>query len=421
MRAITVEGLGKRYALEHLQGQRGYTTFRDALVHGLKNLGRGLRKPRGGQPHTEEFWALRDIDFEIREGEKVGIIGRNGAGKSTLLKLLSRIIEPTAGRIRMRGRMASLLEVGTGFHPELTGRENIFFNGVILGMSRAQIRARFDEIVAFAEIEKFLDTPVKHYSSGMYVRLGFAVAAHIEPEILILDEVLAVGDVQFQKKCLGKMEEIGREGRTILFVSHNMGAMLQFTERAALLDRGRLINFAPTADCVAQYLKLNEQYHEARDLPGLVPWLRVEHFALERADQVRPFNEALRFQLRLELRQPVKDLLLAIHLSNTVAARLLLARVRFDFLAEGRHSLCLELADHRLLPGTYFVQLNARRGDELVFRGDQIISLDLLLEDDGRDALLSPLLTRQNNQFGCYCPLRIVANQASEARNDRLP
>jgi lipopolysaccharide transport system ATP-binding protein len=421
MAAISVEGLGKRYALEHLQGRRGYATFRGALAEGVARLGRRLTGRFEAAAKTEEFWALRNIDLKIGAGERVGIIGRNGAGKSTLLKLLSRIVEPTEGRIRIRGRMASLLEVGTGFHPELTGRENIFFNGVILGMSRAEIRARFDEIVAFAEVERFLDTPVKHYSSGMYVRLGFAVAAHLDPEILILDEVLAVGDAQFQKKCLGKMEEIGRQGRTVLFVSHNMGAMLQFTERAALLDRGRLVAFTPTADCVARYLKLNEEAHQARDLPGLVPWLRVERFALEGATRARRFNETLRFRICLDLQRPVKNLLLALHLGNTVGARLLLARGGCDWLPAGRHVLSLELADHRLLPGTYFVQLNMRQGEDLVFRKDQIIALDLLLEDDGGDRLLSPLLTRQNNQFGCYCPLRVAVADGPGAEHDHLP
>src|SRR5206468_1748317 len=187
----------------------------------FRRFRRGVQTPTSG---TEDFWALKDVSFEVKQGEVLGIIGRNGAGKSTLLKILSRITEPTEGRVRLRGRVASLLEVGTGFHPELTGRENIFLNGVILGMSRAEIARKFDEVVAFAEIEKFLDTPVKHYSSGMYVRLAFAVAAHLEPEILILDEVLAVGDAEFQKKCLGKMEQVSRGGRSVLFVSHNMAA-----------------------------------------------------------------------------------------------------------------------------------------------------------------------------------------------------
>ena len=200
---------------------------------------RGRQVVQGDE--IEEFWALKDVSFEVKQGEVVGIIGRNGAGKSTLLKILSRITEPTAGRVTLRGRVASLLEVGTGFHPELTGRENIYLNGAILGMTRAEIRRKFDEIVAFAEVEKFLDTPVKRYSTGMYVRLAFAVAAHLEPEILIVDEVLAVGDAEFQKKCLGKMDEVSRrDGRTVLFVSHNMGAIERLSSRALLMRDGRL-------------------------------------------------------------------------------------------------------------------------------------------------------------------------------------
>ena len=194
-----------------------------------------------GKKSKEEFWALKDVSFEINQGDRVGIIGRNGAGKSTLLKILSRITEPTSGRIRIKGRVASLLEVGTGFHPELTGRENIFLNGAILGMNRMEIRKKFDEIVAFAEIEKFLDTPVKRYSSGMYVRLAFAVAAHMEPEILVVDEVLAVGDAQFQKKCLGKMEQVStNEGRTVLFVSHNMGVVAQLCQTGIRISNGQI-------------------------------------------------------------------------------------------------------------------------------------------------------------------------------------
>ena len=203
---------------------------------------------------TEEFWALRDVNLEVKQGEVVGIIGRNGAGKSTLLKILSRITEPTAGRIHLKGRVASLLEVGTGFHPELTGRENIFLNGAILGMSRSEIKRKFDEIVAFADIEKFLDTPVKRYSSGMYVRLAFAVAAHLEPEILIVDEVLAVGDAEFQRKCLGKMSEVAHGGRTVLFVSHNMASLLALCNRGVLLDKGRKQSEGPIGEAIDHYL-----------------------------------------------------------------------------------------------------------------------------------------------------------------------
>ena len=205
-------------------------------------------------PAFEEFWALNDVSFEVNRGDRVGIIGRNGAGKSTLLKILSRITEPTRGSIRIKGRVASLLEVGTGFHPELTGRENIFLNGAILGMSKVEIQNKFDEIVAFAEVEKFLDTPVKRYSSGMYVRLAFAVAAHLEPEILIVDEVLAVGDAQFQKKCLGKMDKVGKEGRTVLFVSHQMGMISQLCSRAFMLEKGNLVHAGEVDHVIAAYL-----------------------------------------------------------------------------------------------------------------------------------------------------------------------
>ncbi|HVS35440.1 MAG TPA: ABC transporter ATP-binding protein, partial [Gemmataceae bacterium] len=220
---VRVEGLGKRYQIARRRER--HDTLRDALTAGVRGLGRrlgGMFRGRSESENDETFWALQDVSFEVKRGEVLGLIGRNGAGKSTLLKLLSRITEPTTGRLALRGRVASLLEVGTGFHPELTGRENIYLNGAILGMKRAEITKKFDEIVAFAEIEQFLDTPVKRYSSGMYTRLAFSVAAHLEPEILIVDEVLAVGDAEFQKKCLGKMGQVAEGGRTVLFVSHNI-------------------------------------------------------------------------------------------------------------------------------------------------------------------------------------------------------
>ncbi|MBD2654464.1 ABC transporter ATP-binding protein [Synechocystis sp. FACHB-383] len=236
---IRVENLGKKYVIGH-QKQERYTALRDVLAEKAGSLGQIFsRNGHREDPTHEDFWALKDVSFEIKQGDRVGIIGRNGAGKSTLLKILSRITEPTEGRISINGRVASLLEVGTGFHPELTGRENIYLNGAILGMSKREIRRKFDEIVDFAEVEKFLDTPVKRYSSGMYVRLAFAVAAHLEPEILVVDEVLAVGDAQFQNKCLGKMEDVAeKEGRTVLFVSHNLQAVRRLTHSCILLERG---------------------------------------------------------------------------------------------------------------------------------------------------------------------------------------
>lgn len=242
--AIKVENLGKKYVIKHSKEQ-GEDTFREVVVDATKRVATSLNPFTSSSKDSvhstkEDFWALKDINFTINKGDKVGIIGRNGAGKSTLLKVLSRITEPTTGKIHINGRIASLLEVGTGFHPELSGRENIYLNGAILGMSRKEIKSKFDEIVAFAEIEKFLDTPVKRYSSGMYVRLAFSVAAHLEPEILVVDEVLAVGDVEFQKKCLGKMKDVSKEGRTILFVSHNMNAIEQLCNKAMLLDNGHV-------------------------------------------------------------------------------------------------------------------------------------------------------------------------------------
>jgi lipopolysaccharide transport system ATP-binding protein len=241
---IRVEGLGKKYHLRHqANGQPRYQALRDILMDGARTVARRMRRPfaaRKGQTR-EEFWALTDVSFEVTPGEVVGIIGRNGAGKSTLLKLLSRITEPTTGRVTLGGRVASLLEVGTGFHAELTGRENIYLNGAILGMTRAEIRRKFDEIVAFAEVEKFLDTAVKHYSTGMYMRLAFAVAANLESDVLVVDEVLAVGDAEFQKKCFAQMQKVSRSGRTTLFVSHNMASMRQICQRGLVLDAGRLI------------------------------------------------------------------------------------------------------------------------------------------------------------------------------------
>ena len=265
---ISVENVGKRYTLRHKSKGARYRTLRESLtlaaIAPFKAMGKKFRASGGlngsnGATHPsakdsiEHFWALNDVSFQVKQGEVIGIIGRNGAGKSTLLKILSRITEPTQGRIRIKGRVASLLEVGTGFHPELTGRENIFLNGAILGMSRAEIKAKFGEIVAFAEVERFLDTPVKRFSSGMYVRLAFAVAAHLEPEILIIDEVLAVGDGEFQKKCLGKMHDVATGGRTILFVSHNMTAIRNLCDRAMVLNKGHLELVADVHDAIGAY------------------------------------------------------------------------------------------------------------------------------------------------------------------------
>jgi lipopolysaccharide transport system ATP-binding protein len=256
---IRAEGLGKKYVIGHEVQREKYVALRDVLASTIRNTWRTTKDLLRGRQvvagdTTEEFWALKDVNFEISRGDIVGIIGRNGAGKTTLLKILSRITDPTEGRVTIEGRVASLLEVGTGFHPELTGRENIFLNGTILGMTRTEIKQRFDEIVTFAEVERFLDTPVKRYSSGMYVRLAFAVAAHLEPEILIVDEVLAVGDIEFQKKCIGKMSNVAKGGRTVLFVSHNMSAVQALCHRSIYLNDGSIVDEGATPRIVSKYL-----------------------------------------------------------------------------------------------------------------------------------------------------------------------
>ncbi|MBI5007630.1 MAG: ABC transporter ATP-binding protein [Nitrosomonadales bacterium] len=293
---ISVENLSKKYVIDH-QKQGRHTSLRDALTEGAKHLTDKFLHPFSATengPSHEDFWALKDVSFDIQQGDRVGIIGRNGAGKSTLLKILSRITEPTSGRVSIKGRVASLLEVGTGFHPELTGRENIFLNGAILGMSKAEIRKRFDEIVAFAEVERFLDTPVKRYSSGMYVRLAFAVAAHLEPEILIVDEVLAVGDAQFQKKCLGKMQDVSAQERTILFVSHSMAAISNLCTKAIYLDSGRVRSIGNTEAAISAYLKLGAESAQTdlrnrkdRTGNGLIRFLSFE---LRSCDTNEPLN-----------------------------------------------------------------------------------------------------------------------------------
>jgi lipopolysaccharide transport system ATP-binding protein len=260
---IRLEDIGKRYRIGATPG--GYQTLRDAIAS-------AVTARRGSTPEVREtIWALRSISFEVERGQVLGIIGRNGAGKSTLLKLLSRVTEPTEGQAMIHGRVGSLLEVGTGFHPELTGRENVYLNGAILGMKRAEIDRKFDEIIAFSEVERFVDTPVKRYSSGMYLRLAFAVAAHLEPEILVIDEVLAVGDAEFQRKCLGKMSDVAHEGRTVLFVSHNMSAILRLTEQCLVLDQGRIARQGPTPEAVDYYMTSGDVAAGERHWPAEAP------------------------------------------------------------------------------------------------------------------------------------------------------
>jgi lipopolysaccharide transport system ATP-binding protein len=303
--AVYLEGISKQY---RIGGRRAkYKTLRDTLtdafVSPFRRAGGLLHGQTRGAPELRQtIWAVKDVSFEVRHGEVVGVIGRNGAGKSTLLKVLSRITEPTAGFGEIHGRVGSLLEVGTGFHPELTGRENIFLNGAILGMRRAEIKGKFDQIVAFAEVEKFIDTPVKHYSSGMYLRLAFAVAAHLEPEILLVDEVLAVGDASFQRKCLNKMQDVGQQGRTVLFVSHNMPAITRLCERTILLDEGRVLQDGPSQQVVGAYLNSGLGTTAAREWRELA---KAPGNDIVRLCAVRVRTEGGQITDAIDIRQPV--------------------------------------------------------------------------------------------------------------------
>lgn len=360
---IRAEGLGKKYLIGHQAERERYTALRDVLTRTAKGLARsaadllrGRQLVSGGE--VEEFWALKDVSFEIKRGEVAGIIGRNGAGKSTLLKILSRITEPSKGRVEIKGRVATLLEVGTGFHPELTGRENIYLNGAILGMTRAEIKRKFDEIVAFAEVETFLDTPVKRYSSGMYVRLAFAVAAHLEPEILVVDEVLAVGDAEFQKKCLGKMRAVASHGRTVLFVSHSMQAVSALCDRALLLARGQLAEAGSVDRIIGTYLS-------ATGGPDGGRWVRSPTVPIELAgfEELRLTlngdqpNLKLHCIIGLRVKNKCANALLAVDISGAIGTRIMQALPSVTpFLPNvpGYHELALEIALPPLIPGTYF-------------------------------------------------------------------
>ena len=366
---IKVENLSKKYIIRHQQAQQ-YTALRDVIADGVKSIGRRLT---GGKQDSllgstkEEFWALKDVSFEVKQGDRVGIIGRNGAGKSTLLKILSRITEPTMGEITLNGRVASLLEVGTGFHPELTGRENIYLNGSILGMGKAEIIKKFDEIVDFAEVEKFLDTPVKHYSSGMYVRLAFAVAAHLEPEILIIDEILAVGDTQFQKKCLGKIEDVAaNEGRTVLFVSHNMISIRELCQTCLWLDQGTLKKAGTATDTIKAYsLALGEKRIEGQFLTNLFEGDgRVKLLSYQVANQfgeAHPLpmtNEDILIRVRLDVLEAIKQCACGVSITNEHAVLMTCINtveqgtVLPPFSA-GEMDVEIELRDVKFLPGSY--------------------------------------------------------------------
>jgi lipopolysaccharide transport system ATP-binding protein len=381
---ITVENLSKKYLVGHQSGSQSrsnYTALRDVIGREIRNVARKtVDVVRGRQvvqgDEVEEFWALKDVSFEVKQGEVLGIIGRNGAGKSTLLKILSRITEPTTGRVLLRGRIASLLEVGTGFHPELTGRENIYLNGAILGMTRREVSKKFDEIVAFAEVERFLDTPVKRFSSGMYVRLAFAVAAHLEPDILVVDEVLAVGDAEFQRKCIGKMDDVSRRGgRTLLFVSHNMGAISKLCSSAIWLHHGAIRGHGATEDMIGEYLtqgalnrdrvvgldSLPRQWGEGTELRlRSIEWL---------CDLPLRHGQEVKARINFETRAPLVNVSLGIGFCDLTGKRILTYETDFgggcrqNIPRSGVYAVDVTIDTLPLHPDTYLLDIGSRSGD----------------------------------------------------------
>jgi lipopolysaccharide transport system ATP-binding protein len=394
--ALRVENLSKVYTIGRAHARAAaYDTLRDQIAYRVRSW---LSRERGRAARTTQFWALDDVSFEVKQGEVVGVIGRNGAGKSTLLKILSRITAPTKGRAQIYGRVGSLLEVGTGFHPELTGRENIFLNGAILGMTNAEINRKFDDIVAFSEIEQFVDTPVKRYSSGMYVRLAFAVAAHLEPEVLIVDEVLAVGDTAFQAKCLGKISEVAGHGRTVLFVSHNMAAVQHLCGKACLLESGKLVVAGNTGDVIDRYLQgtaRDSQSHsvDLTSSPSRPPayqqmLTRVELYT----DRNTPASGGVkmgapltfRISFRTDHAVPVMDLTLIFndHLGRCVLE--LCSLYQHDRpIADhgGEHTFCCEIPSLTLLPGTYHVSVYLDINRVNVDRVEDVVRLNVLESD----------------------------------------
>lgn len=377
---ISIENLGKRYRLASSVDAKGWArragyglSMRNSISEAAESLKRRLRNGgRDTQPKASEFWALRDVDFEVERGKVLGLIGRNGAGKSTLLKILSRIVDPTTGTISIRGRVASLLEVGTGFHMELSGRENIYLNGAVLGMRRREIQRKFDEIVAFSEVEKFLDTPVKRYSSGMFVRLAFAVAAHLEPEILIVDEVLAVGDYAFQKKCLGKMRDVASgDGRTVLFVSHNMGALSQLCDDGVLLEQGKVTMAGPVLDVVKYYMKSGSgenaaaaRFEHDPAKPGQFHSVEVFRGENEPASDFS-CDEPIRIRVKYEIRKPTAGSFLTLYLQNQEGTRVLHSDIR-DLDAElnaslgpGLHAFDIVIPPRLLGASTYLLTVGS--------------------------------------------------------------
>ena len=426
--AIRVEGLGKRYSIG--ARQQGYKTLRerinDAALAPFRKVsslarrnGNGSFPSATGSSPDSTLWALRDVSFEVKRGEVMGIIGRNGAGKSTLLKVLSRITEPTTGAVDIYGRVGSLLEVGTGFHPELTGRENIYLNGAILGMKKTEIENRFDEIVSFAEVEQFIDTPVKHYSSGMYLRLAFAVAAHLEPEILIVDEVLAVGDAQFQKKCLGKMGNVAKQGRTVLFVSHNMGAIRTLCDVCLLLRNGKIELTGKPGKIIQTYLASNTGMsgHWARPVQNdassslVFKEVRILNGNGETADTMSS-DQGFTVAINLTANCSLSGIQFALRFTNQEGVAVF-TTTSTDWtgalanVEQGQYAIAVDIPGSFLAPGRYSLILAAVRPNENIY---DIVEDDLAVEiedmgngrsflNDGRLGVVTPVIEWRNNRI----------------------
>ena len=386
---VRIEGLSKQYQLGSRES--AYDTLRESVVEAMRAPFKRL-PGRNGTRNRETIWALKNLNFEVAPGEALGIIGRNGGGKSTLLKVLSRITQPTTGRVELFGRVASLLEVGTGFHPELTGRDNIYLNGAILGMKRAEIERKFDQIIEFAELEKFLDTPVKRYSSGMYMRLAFAVASHLEPEILIVDEVLAVGDAQFQKKCLGKMSNVATQGRTVLFVSHNMIAVQSLCQRAVWLDQGEMVSEGPANSVISDYLtsgikrQLEEAWDDVETAPGNEIF-RLRRVRVQSQSDSNSLSIKTPFLIEIEYWNllPRARLHIALHLYTE---RDIIAFTTGNGIEVANDEACTKTGLFRCtcyVPGDLlntgrhrFVVLAVRDGNSVIFRHESSVSFEIL-------------------------------------------
>jgi lipopolysaccharide transport system ATP-binding protein len=413
---ISIENVSKRYQIGHRAGKgERDTTLRDVIAREACNFFRGtLDAFRGRQivqgDEVEEFWALKDVSFDVARGEIIGIIGKNGAGKSTLLKILSRITEPTNGRVRLVGRLASLLEVGTGFHPELTGRENIFLNGAILGLTRREIRSRFDEIVAFAGVDKFLDTPVKRYSSGMYVRLAFSVAAHLEPEILVIDEVLAVGDAEFQAKCIGRMQDVAtREGRTVLFVSHNMNAVKQLTKRAVVLREGEVDFFGSSNQAIERYLATDHQAGQTsfdvanatRQYPGSGD-ARILGLRFDRPLPYFEFSEPIRYVVSVRAARAIKTLRVGMTVFASDGAPIGCGfSPEIDGMEPGvEREVAITLPFDRLAPGAYHCGVSIGSGSNQSSFIDYDIVLDTLYFEVGPQRTSNGVLASWAHTWG---------------------